>query len=924
MDCLLCHKKIPSWRRMTTGSEFCCEEHAQQHNSETVDRLLEYEQESAGLPVEDPIHRLAALGGVQLLGQEEQREWQLQLPIWIDPRRFSPAKTRLQQLSREDALLSPRPHFPPLPAPRLVWNPAAPSVARPAARPAAGPPKQEPPPAVLETPAPAVWLWPAMHPTPAAGYRPAASAFSMLALHGQRIVVAPSRLRPVQPARMAAASGVSRLDFGPQRIADPPGARLFAMPRLARAASAILEPVPAGSGSGVRPSGWGGVRPAQHFVPVAVPVAAGAAAAGGLAYAEIQSVAPVEWSAAPACESIAFASLQKQAAAFSQLAPSAHPLQPQPWRAAEIEIGPDRLVRRFWLPAPPPARRWNGLAAEPAPAPPAAQSSILTPVISAELLVAALSLAPAIRASQAGSLAARQLPWSAGVREAPPAPLAPCGSRHALRLAAPAQAVAATAPAAAPTAPRPASPHVYPGAPGALHSPQCPPAQLSGIGPAIGLAPKQAVLPVSRPSAAAALEPHPPRRRPAAPVMPEGALSPSPRSLAADHRFRRAAPEPDLPPPPGKTFEPGGWISLHSSAFAGKASPQRPSAVLAAPLASAHLPIRSGLRAWSATLSPRLAQMPARPESTPAAGRPARAGLRDALSHRVVAAPAVDSGRWVAPQNLSGSSVAPPLCCLPFPRDPQPAPLAASRPRVPKLRVQEAAVACPAPMPLAALAPKVAPPRPAAVEPPSPAPEEAPEFRRPAPAVPRAELAMSLPAARPAPAPVGPEPLSAPTLRPSPPDPLQPVERLDIASDPLRPASLSPKQAPPASPVLKTQAEEQAGVREALEQVQRDRAGSGAVWLRRRKEVAALWWVEACKPALHSKRGKAVLTVAASLLSVLLLVHVGKGPLTTGFRALTKPLRERAYFLIEDSFQNTAAWSSPALLERRDDGLVEC
>ena len=42
MYCLLCHQKISRWRRMKTSSQFCCDEHAEQHKREAMGRLMEY------------------------------------------------------------------------------------------------------------------------------------------------------------------------------------------------------------------------------------------------------------------------------------------------------------------------------------------------------------------------------------------------------------------------------------------------------------------------------------------------------------------------------------------------------------------------------------------------------------------------------------------------------------------------------------------------------------------------------------------------------------------------------------------------------------------------------------------------------------------------------------------------------------------
>ena len=94
MDCLLCHRKIPHWRRLKTGSDFCSDEHLEQHKRETFGRLMEYREPSPSHSAEDPIHRLDLMDKGVLAHDQPRREWQLRPFVAVEVRRYSLGRTR--------------------------------------------------------------------------------------------------------------------------------------------------------------------------------------------------------------------------------------------------------------------------------------------------------------------------------------------------------------------------------------------------------------------------------------------------------------------------------------------------------------------------------------------------------------------------------------------------------------------------------------------------------------------------------------------------------------------------------------------------------------------------------------------------------------------------------------------------------------
>ena len=76
---------------MKTGSDFCCDEHADQHKTAVMGRLMEYQAPSLSpRPGEDPIHRLAVLAGHAPELETATLGWQIQPLAAIELRRQTP------------------------------------------------------------------------------------------------------------------------------------------------------------------------------------------------------------------------------------------------------------------------------------------------------------------------------------------------------------------------------------------------------------------------------------------------------------------------------------------------------------------------------------------------------------------------------------------------------------------------------------------------------------------------------------------------------------------------------------------------------------------------------------------------------------------------------------------------------------------
>src|SRR2546427_224718 len=100
MHCLVCHAKISRWRRLKTSSQFCCDEHFEQHKREAVGRLLESSQPASDLGSEDPIHRLTAITQAEYPNGETPREWKVQSFMEVAIRR--PSWPRIPMSSGSD------------------------------------------------------------------------------------------------------------------------------------------------------------------------------------------------------------------------------------------------------------------------------------------------------------------------------------------------------------------------------------------------------------------------------------------------------------------------------------------------------------------------------------------------------------------------------------------------------------------------------------------------------------------------------------------------------------------------------------------------------------------------------------------------------------------------------------------------------
>jgi hypothetical protein len=151
--------------------------------------------------------------------------------------------------------------------------------------------------------------------------------------------------------------------------------------------------------------------------------------------------------------------------------------------------------------------------------------------------------------------------------------------------------------------------------------------------------------------------------------------------------------------------------------------------------------------------------------------------------------------------------------------------------------------------------------------------------------------------------------LKAPPTAPLP-DIGEPVPRIDVVREPL-----APKPAPTPDDLA-------GSVREALDNVQKARTSRVALLLR----AATTLWHAAARPAiLETRRGKATLAGLALVVVLLALSRSLVAPLSSVLHGAIRPISDRSYFVFEEDFAAAGLrnWTDPALLVRREDGLVE-
>jgi hypothetical protein len=989
MYCLLCRRKISGWKRMMRNSQFCCDEHREQHKKETLGRLLEYDQ---ALPAhsEDPIHRLHTITSDVLPESGARAGWQLQPFVEIEARRFKLGRSPLSPAGAQQPLLSCRLQYAPPPSPLNLWNhEAQAAAARP--DPCGRCIPQVPLAALPELPA----AWPgiaeAVREDRAAELR-AGSNISPIAAPGLSF----GALRPWVDARSLLALQREALCTPDKRIASSAG--LLRTPFVILPARGNQKPPAAGAG-------LPGLQPAQRFAAFASQTTAGAGphralslsatssavrlvavpeAAGSIAFAPLRKqpamlrpmpAPPAAASARLCCdralppsvilahgpsadvpirlESLAFASRNEEAAMAGALPtvpaarctevpaglqaaaafavrrnepPAAAHGSAEPFLSGGSGIWPARIPPGVKLPAVPLARSLPRRSQSvPAAGPPS--STLLSEAAALELLAPDIALAPAARAIEAmqgmpgeerpspqapGQLVPSMPPLervrlhglsAAGIVHPPPgfsyaapieAPLsegnaAPrlacrrprpeqvsfCACRNALSPAAAARA------AAGPEWPDAAGlafdAKVLPSGCALLApSSSCEPARLFGIGLPRGMAPAQ-------PCPAM---PHPP----ASPLIPVGLLPPAlPQPLAGPLLPRQGSIGPDVRP----RLSPVGKLVQGSAELAGFVLPAPaavfpalpPSLTEPAPTASkAALQVleRSRVRAVPAALRPQLAESPLQIEAG-AAARPARS-LGAACTILPPACPSAcprdKHSRALGSQGLQQMGA-----CGSFSSAP-----AALRERALPRSAPPGRNSVPVPAPATALRPKplldggIAP-RPVAVA--------RVAVKPPARA---GETAFS----------------SSPFAASRPPGPA-----VASLSDPIEALRSFPEPAP--EPVIRALAPADP-LREALEEVRRERQNAASRLFERMQDL----WQTLLFPALETRRGQIVALSIPALLAFAFVLRLARSPIGAAFDSLARPIVERSYFLMEETFSgNLNAWTDPAPLGRREDGLVQ-
>ncbi len=344
MYCLVCHEKISRWRRLKTGSQFCCDEHLEQHKAESVHRLLEYQQAKPAHPDEDPIHRLGLMGAGPPVVEEPRRVMDLQPFVLMDVRRFNPERTTNLWLFQDQSAISPRPRLPLSLQTLTLWDPsrAAPVVSR-------------------RAPDPLASLLKAL-PTTTVG--PFAVDLHLLDPGVPPVAV--------------------RSPWGGQRLIGD--GRVVWQPSLAHP----------GGVTACRNTGY--TQPVERLAPLAVQMALGAPSvevAGS--HLQICSVAPAVCLAPPGVlDRTALVPMRGRAASFRELASRLCEPESQPWRPPHLGAWPDQPARPAPMPAGPPPRNLTGVVQSPRVAR-APVFTTLPPVPEAEAMAPALLLSPRIR-----------------------------------------------------------------------------------------------------------------------------------------------------------------------------------------------------------------------------------------------------------------------------------------------------------------------------------------------------------------------------------------------------------------------------------------------------------------------------------------------------------------------------------------------
>ncbi len=930
MYCLLCHQKITRWRRLKTHSQFCCDEHAEQHKRETMGRLLDYGPPASEVPAQpheddDPIHRLAAVTGHYQMQPETSTKAEMASFAEIHMRRYSAPRHLLRPDLPGQEILRPRVKLGPKPQPLEMWNWAAPAPVAPRPVAVAAPTPRAKPPAAVPVPAPRpTELTPAflveLQPLEWDGHSLAGPAAHLLQSASHALEDLVSSLPPRPVARTVHPATAFWEALSDVRGAAGPAAPLPA-PVTVRPASAEPSRGPAGrasAGPPIRCEGLSGVRPARSLPASPAGIVAGAGHPVGSG-AGLQSVTPAVYLVpAAAYESVAPVRWKRETPSFQgpSLTPRVEAASTLP-REQPASLWPHRLDGALlWLPVAPAAQNlWRAAPALAMAAPPAAPAQLVphrykpTP----ELLVGAQSVAVSEReAPPAAALGQedRDLPRPPSVAPSVSAAgLAPYLYKPVLEHLAGAQKV--------PPSQRDVPPAVAP----ALttlpwRAGEVAPARArlrpAGLRNELGVAPWSATLPTARTS-----------EHGAAPLRPALTIA---RSLPAES-FR----------PPAK-FQPGSgsghpmpgaatsatecrplWPAPHGTAAP---APRRPELTALAPLTAVQLPVRREQRGSRPVRASRLAG-PAETLAAPAARGAAQVQtgcgpLPTALAlattlprpearlprgkiaqlappviplpergERIAAAlPAADAVRWpdrTAPRRLDEDRL----------RRFVPVPIAK-----PAARPSEATLAEPAP--------------PAA---PEPEPVAAPAAYRGGHDT---TSAFGLRPARPVPLPPRPlSPLLAPLAAPAEPaaEP-EPVERIDIAVAPPQPSLAL--GFPAAVPVPPSDLEAGDTLRAALDQAKRQRSSTSELL-----ERVSWFGREVLVPALSTRGGRLTLLAIGLLASLLVGGRLLARPLRAGLHSLTGPLAERSYFQFEEEFATQlGSWTDPSVLTRQDDGLV--
>ncbi len=954
---------------MKTGSEFCCDEHAEQYKRETVGRLLEY-AEPLHPSLVDPMHRLAILAG-EKPASEEEPSWEIQEFVALTLRHRTTPRVPV-------AASSPRPPRLHRPRggdvqPRQIWNPLLVHVL-PREGPWSGWFPAEPEPRI---PAGRSLSDLSGHRQPAAPRAEAGSGLRRRSARG---------LPAAPPARCA---GVEPSGAAPLGRRSVPAPVPLGLPRT-RAVSPGQVRYPGPTPSARRFS------PALGFLSVSAGLAA--APADSVAFA-VEGVVPTAVPPLPIwLQALPFAPLRRTTPSFFPLAaaprvgPNGHPHASPvvdlrtgwelPLRLPELPparkfgrlgraaapslVGETRLLDAVPVPAAahyplPPARQ-----PLPSPAIPRAVTPVEGPVAGLETFASSHTLVPAamaVPALAASALAGRRLDLAPAVERLVPAVWRPASNTWSpaagLALLAPAGSPFWSAPAEAvsqPLSPRGLSPWLT--ATRLLTGSSCAwrvagestrkpaarsaPVNRAVAGEALRLtatpadmlvsrvqAPAVAQPPVTAPCGVARLQPRrvaltlPPSGNLAS-VMPSSAVAAvtAPAAAGAIMNLSRAVAtcNPETPPflEVSCTVSPATLTAVPATGATPSPAPDpRPLLDLVQPS-----PALAGVASVEPTVpaSTRLQAAAYPPLPVPELALEL-AALHSPLSPAAPLAPALPVE--ISPL-LARSQAALPVTDLVV--DPSPLPGAPPPHPISQPEVEATLPSVPAePLVSLTLPPLAIELRRREVPPPLPA-------RRTARIADRvgAEAAFGPGRRAPAPAPTNVPALLAPlprSLRPPASSSLRPLHipfaprAGDLpAAEPVPRLEVSPASKPTLRPVPVSPLTEAAAVREALDTAQ----GTGPSRLAILSRAALVFWHDAVVPFLATRRGKFATAAVFSVLSLFLGLRTPNGPLRGVARAAVLPLAERSYFLSEEDFASGfKAWSSPALFRLQDNGLVE-